>query len=152
MHGRHYRNMLTHAHGPRGSPFSPRRHLLNSTQKPMEAVDPATENSICEAGITHKQDRNDSVKFHERKITFIQNIALWRIIAHYGCILTSPGGSLSPQHVPICVRTNAQVAQMKQSRENAGNLFRSLSTGRWFPGKKSTPDAMVPLNFAVDAS
>ena len=31
-------------------------------------------------------------------------------------------------------------------------MFRSLNTGRWFPGKKSTPDAMVPLNFAVDAS
>ena len=54
--------------------------------------------------------------------------------------------------MPFFVRTDAQVAQMKQSRENAENLFRSLSTGRWLPGKKSTLDAMVPLNFAVDAA
>ena len=25
MHSRHYRNMLTHDHGPRSSPFSPQR-------------------------------------------------------------------------------------------------------------------------------
>ena len=35
-------------------------------QKPMEAVDPATENSICEAGVMHKQDRNDSAKFYDK--------------------------------------------------------------------------------------
>ena len=121
-------------------------------QKPMEAVDPATENSICEAGITHKQDRNDSAKFHERKITFTLNFRLSRIIGDYVCIPTRSGWSLSHQCMPFFVRTDAQVAQMKQSRENAENLFRSLSTGRWFPVKKSTLDAMVPLNFAVDAS
>ena len=41
-------------------------------QKPMEAVDPATENSICEAGITHKQDRNDSAKFYEKIAMIIE--------------------------------------------------------------------------------
>ena len=30
-------------------------------QNPMEAVDPATENSICEAGVMHKQDRKDNI-------------------------------------------------------------------------------------------
>ena len=63
MHGRHYRNMLTHAHGPRGSPFL---HDDKLHTKPMEAVDPATENSICEAGIMRKQDQNDSAKFYEK--------------------------------------------------------------------------------------
>ena len=105
--------------------------------KPMEAADPATENSICEAGVMHKQDRNDSAKFYEKKITFTLNFRLWRIIAHYGCIPTRSGWSLSHQCMPFFVRTDAQVAQMKQSRENAENLFRSLNTGGGFQVRRA---------------
>ena len=69
----------------------------------MEAVDPATENSICEAGMMRKQDQNDSAKFHEKNChviekkrfsadcgsSFYLHVAGWVVTAPAASVLTA---------------------------------------------------------------